>query len=108
MKSQQSHSLSPAVGGVIGAIIALVLAAALLGLFALLGCVSFGRGISRKPPHRRNSSIPQIVVRMAKGKRDSADTESTIGIKANGAFEMMPDHISVLSVCQFRHFFFHS
>ncbi|KAG8913749.1 hypothetical protein FRC01_004402 [Tulasnella sp. 417] len=91
------HSLSPAVGGVIGAIIALVVAAAFLGLLALFGCVSFGRGASRKPPHRRNSSIPQIVVRMAKGKRDSADTESTIGIKANGAFEMMPDHISVLS-----------
>ncbi|KIO30739.1 hypothetical protein M407DRAFT_147712 [Tulasnella calospora MUT 4182] len=97
MQSQKSHSISPAVGGVIGAIIALVVAAALLGLLALLGCVSFGRGASRKPPHRRNSSIPQIVVKMAKGKRDSADTESTIGIKANGAFEMMPDHISVLS-----------
>ncbi|KAG8953463.1 hypothetical protein FRC04_002305 [Tulasnella sp. 424] len=96
-KSEQSHSISPAVGGVIGAIIALVLAAAILGLLALFGCVSFGRGASRKPPHRRNSSIPQIVVRMTKGKRDSADTESTIGIKANGAFEMMPDHISVLS-----------
>ncbi|KAG8968315.1 hypothetical protein FRB90_010823, partial [Tulasnella sp. 427] len=98
MKTQQSHSLSPAVGGIIGALVALVFAGLLLGLLALLGLVSFGRASSRKAPHRRNSSIPQIVVRMAKGKRDSGDTESTLGMKDNAAaFEMMPDHISALS-----------
>lgn len=92
-----AHGLTPAVSGIIGAIIAFVLAALLIAILAFYGLVSFGKRRNSWPPqangpHRRSSSIPEIVVRMAKGgKRDSGDSESTRGIKDGAGFEMMPD-----------------
>ncbi|KAG8907955.1 hypothetical protein FRB99_001463 [Tulasnella sp. 403] len=94
LKQQHHDRITPAIGGVIGALVTLTVAALLLIFLVLLGVLNWKpvRRPTSPTHHRRNSSIPQMVVRMAKGKRESDDTESTRGVIKNpGDFEMMPD-----------------